>query len=246
MVLKVLDSGSRRNGYILHGETESLLVEVGCRLSEVKKALDYDLSSIVGAVISHEHNDHSGYINSYLKAGILCMAPRETFEAKEVKDLRYLARAVEPGNGYMAGGFKIIPFELEHDVRCFGYLIEHEEMGRLAFITDTPACDYEFPGLNHIMIEANHAKDIIEDNIISGRLSAAMRPRLLKSHMELQTTKDTLSKWVMDGVNNIILIHLSAGNSDQQRFVNEVRETTGKPVYAAERGLAISLDINPY
>ncbi len=55
MKLKVLGSGSSGNCYILHNETEALIIEAGFPFMEVKKALDFNISKIQGVVISHEH-----------------------------------------------------------------------------------------------------------------------------------------------------------------------------------------------
>lgn len=55
MVLKVIGSGSSGNSYILETETSALCIEAGVRFSEVKKALDFNVSKIRGVLISHEH-----------------------------------------------------------------------------------------------------------------------------------------------------------------------------------------------
>ena len=54
-VLKVLGSGSSGNGYLLTNGKETLILETGVKFIECKKALNFDLSSIVGAIVSHEH-----------------------------------------------------------------------------------------------------------------------------------------------------------------------------------------------
>lgn len=246
MQLKVLGSSSTRNGYVLTNGSETLLIECGVKLPEVKKSLDYDMSSIVGCIVSHSHNDHAGYLQSYLKAGIRVLGSRETFDKKKIEDYRYLTKVILPGKGYKLGNFKIIPFELSHDVKCYGYLVEHPDMGKMVFITDTNECDYYFEGLNHIMIEANYADDILEKNIIEGRVSAAMRPRLRRSHFELETCKETIQSFDISNVINIILIHLSNGNSNEKRFEDEIRNLTGKMVYVADKGLTLNMNKTLY
>ena len=73
-----------------------------------------------------------------------------------------------------------------------------------------------------------------------------MRPRLLKSHMEIETTKGLLSANDLSQTQNIVLIHLSDGNSNERRFIDEVVRLTGKQVFAANKGLAINLSKVPY
>ena len=55
MILKVLGSSSRGNGYILETDKEALVLEGGVSLTQVKKAMDFNTSKIVGVCISHEH-----------------------------------------------------------------------------------------------------------------------------------------------------------------------------------------------
>jgi phosphoribosyl 1,2-cyclic phosphodiesterase len=56
MVLSVINSGSEANGYIIQNDSEALILECGCKLSETKKALDWNVRKIVGCLISHEHS----------------------------------------------------------------------------------------------------------------------------------------------------------------------------------------------
>lgn len=245
MNLHVIGSNSLGNCYILETENEALILEAGVRMSEVKKALKWQLRKVVGAVITHEHNDHAGYVADMIASGIRVLALEEVFRSKNLTGKPY-THPIKPGKGYMLGNFRIMNVLVKHDVPCVAYIISHKEMGRLLFVTDTVTLDVTVPKLNHIMIEANYADDIVDRNVESGRMPASMRPRLLNSHMEIEQTKTILSENDLSCVDNIVLIHLSDGNSDEERFVREVRELTGKPVYAAIPGMDIDLSINPY
>jgi phosphoribosyl 1,2-cyclic phosphodiesterase len=246
MILEVLGSSSLGNSYLLRGDNEILVVEAGAKLSRVKEALNFDISKIAAVLVSHLHNDHSGYIRDYLEAGMTILSSRETFESKDLSKFSYLFKEVIPGRGYKIGQFKILPFELSHDVPCLGFHINHPESGNILFITDSFMCPYTFPNLNHIMLEVNYADDILDQKVLSGQLHPAVRPRLLMTHMSLETAKGLLKANDLSQVNNIILLHLSAGNSDEERFVREIRQATGKQVYAAHKGLKLALNINPY
>ena len=135
---------------------------------------------------------------------------------------------------------------LKHDVPSFGYQIDHPDTGRVVFLTDTFFCEYTFEHVTTWMLEANYADDILDRNIASGHAPSSMRPRLLNSHMELKTTKGILSANDLSNTLNIVLIHLSDGNSDEERFVREIKELTGKQVYAANKGLVIDISQVPY
>lgn len=245
MRLNVLGSDSNGNCYILQTDKEALIIEAGVRFSEVKKALKWQISKVVGAVITHEHNDHAKYAKDFVANGITVLALPSVFRAKGIDTLSF-RKDIEPMHGYIVGGFKVFAVPVCHDVPCLGFIIEHEDMGRMLFVTDTMMLEYRVPGMNHILLEANYAEDILDAKIEAGSVPASMKPRLIHSHMEIETTKGILRANDLSGVNEIILIHLSNGNSDERRFVREVQEVSGKPVYAAVAGLELNLSKNPY
>ena len=245
MKLHILGSNSLGNCYILETATEALILEAGVRMQNVKKCLKWQIRKVVGAVITHEHNDHSGHIAELVASGVHVLSLEEVFKTHGLSGKPF-TKSIVPNKGYKAGNFKILPVPVKHDVPCVGYIITHPEMGKLLFITDTITLDVLVPGMNHIMIEANYADDIVEANIANGSMPESMRPRLLTSHMEIGQTKAILSENDLSEVDNIILIHLSDGNSDEERFVREISELTGKVVYAANAGMSINLSKEPY
>lgn len=246
MELKVLGSNSQGNCYLLVGRDEVLIIEAGIKFSEVKKALNYNISNIVGCLISHEHNDHAGYYMEFLCMGFPVLSPEAVYKNKGNAVMPTFAKIVQPGHGYKVGDFKVIPFEVQHDVPAFGYQIDHPDMGRLVFLTDTFYCEYTFDNVATWLIEANYADDILDKNIAGGRVPPSMRSRLLKSHMELETTKGILQTNDLKHTQDIVLIHLSDGNSDEARFVREIVGMTGKPTIAAKKGVDLWIGKLPY
>ena len=245
MKLTVLGSSSAGNGYILSNGKEALIIEAGIRFSTVKKALNFNTSIIAGLIVSHVHGDHAKYVNSYLQGGIKVLSSSSVLIGVDQK-YNYLCKEVKAGQGYKIGNFRILPFDLEHDVPCLGFLVNHPETGTIMFLTDSYLSEYVFPGLSHIMLEINYADHILEQNILSGSVHPSMRPRLLQTHMELQTAKSILLANDLSQVKNILLIHLSAQNSSERLFVDEITKTTGKQVFAAKKGLELNFSTNPY
>jgi phosphoribosyl 1,2-cyclic phosphodiesterase len=130
-------------------------------------------------------------------------------------------------------------------VQTFGYLIDHEEMGKTCFITDTAYCAYTFSGLNNIIIEANYCQDIMMERFLNGSLNAMVRDRTQKSHMSFQSTLEFLKSNDLKEVNNIVLVHLSSGNADPIRFEQKTRDFTGKKVFIAQPGKEFQLTKTP-
>lgn len=55
MLLRVISSGSKGNGYVLENDNEALIIECGCSFKDVKIALSFNIRKIVGCIVSHEH-----------------------------------------------------------------------------------------------------------------------------------------------------------------------------------------------
>jgi len=242
MTLTIIGSSSRGNGYVLQNDSEALIIEAGVKLIEAKKALEFNTAKVKGCIISHQHSDHAGFAKEYGNAGITLLALPEVIKAKR---LGRTAKAIEPGKGYIFGGFKVLPFEVMHDVPCVGFLIQHEETGRILFFTDTYAMQYDFTGVTHWMIEANYADDILNRNINKGSLHPEMKQRLHTSHMSIKNAIKILRRSDLSATKDIMLIHLSDGNSDQRRFVKEVRTATGKRTMVATPWLRLDYDKEP-
>lgn len=50
-----ISTGSSGNAYLFYNDMECLIIEAGCKLKYIKEALNFDISKIVGCVISHSH-----------------------------------------------------------------------------------------------------------------------------------------------------------------------------------------------
>lgn len=243
MKLKILNSCSAGNCYVFDNGREALVVECGMPLSDVKKAVDFDITRISGCIITHEHGDHSKYVRQFIDARIEVGMSKGTSDSLGLKDNKIFQEM----QIYTFGNFKIMPFETQHDcAEPFGYLINHPEMGTVLFATDTYYLKHKFSNLNNILIECNYRSDILEQNIANGRIPNVLRERTLQSHMSYQTCLETLLANDLRAVNNIVLIHLSDGNSNAEQFKQGIHEATGKTVHVAEKGLTINFNKTPF
>lgn len=246
MKLKVISTGSQGNAYILSNENEALLIECGVNIKEIKKALNFDLSKVVGCLVSHEHQDHCKSVNDVLKLGITVYSGRKTW--REINpDNFHRAMSIASKETIKIGNFKVMAFDVKHDAaEPLGFLIEHPDCGKVLFLTDTYYCKYTFPGLNNIIIEANYSKEIIDRKYGPDSDKEFLRNRILQSHFSLAHCKEMLAANDLSAVNNIVLIHLSDSNSNEKQFVKEVYDQTGKNVQAAVNGMEILFNKTPF
>ena len=248
MELIVLGSSSKGNCYLLkagsNAKEECLVLEAGISFAEVKKALKFNLNSIVGVLCSHRHGDHAKHLAKFCEAGITAHANVDVIESMP-ESAKAFCKTVKGMQCFTIGGFKVYVIPMLHDVPCVGFMVEHKEMGKLLFATDTYAIKYRIAGVNYFMVEANYNDEVLNKNIENGTTPSFMRERLMKSHMEAKNTAAYLKECLKNGedkrVKGIFLVHLSDNNSDAELCVKKVMAATGKPTQVLKAGDVISL-----
>lgn len=242
MKLKCIGSSSKGNAYALEAENENLLLEAGCPMKEVKKAIDWQIGKVVGCVVSHQHGDHIGKIRDYCNEGFPIYTNDETEEFIEAVYGEKVIGIAE-FQKVQVGGFTIQPFCLPHnDVPDFGYLIEHKEMGKLLFMTDMEYCMYDFSSLkvDHMLIEANYDMELIDRSIPN-------YAHKLLGHCSIQTTCGIIRANRSPELKNVILCHLGTF-SDDISFIAEAEGAAGGGVIVgvAEAGRVFDVSKEPF
>ena len=243
MMFVVVGSGSAGNCYLLKSETETLIVELGVKFSKITASLDYDLSKVVGCIVTHEHGDHANGVPAAISSGLNVYASHGTIEAIGLKNHRLIS--IDEMKKTSIGSFKVLPFPVKHDARQpVGFIISHPESGNILFITDTWYVSHRFENIDHVIIEANFDQAIVNEKLKEN--NRYLRDRIIQSHLSIDAALDLLNANDLSKVNNIVLIHLSDSNSNASDFKDRVTKSTGKPVYIAESGLTLSLNKEPF
>ena len=217
MKLKCLGSGSSGNCYLLTADNgETLLLDAGIPIMDIKRGLNWDIKCVVGAVTTHAHKDHSLSVKDLEVMGIPIFAPYMSLEHK----------------GMGSGAFKIQAFDLTtldgkwthtnadgSECPCYGFMITHPEIGKLLYITDTEFVKWRFREVNHILISCNYQKKYIADDA-----NGAKSFHVYRGHMELETVKEFVTANNSDALQNVILCHLSRDNADADECVAEVKK----------------------
>lgn len=231
MKLKTIASGSKGNCYLLETDKGSLLIEAGIPIKQIKRALNYNFSNIIGCLISHEHMDHAKSIKDIAKLGIDVYASRGTFEALNCVGHRFIPMV--PKQTKVIGEFEVLPFQTEHDaIEPLGFLIRYRDK-KLLFATDTCYLRYKFLGLTHLAIECNYVRSIMEDMLNQGLIDIKRATRTMKSHMSLENLVEFLKANDLSKVQELYLLHLSDDNSNIDIIKNEIRKVyTGSLIVA--------------
>lgn len=233
MKLKCIATGSTGNTYaLISGTGEILLLDLGVSEKTIKKGIDWKISNVVGAVISHRHKDHSLSVEDFKDMGIPILAP-------------YLGDSCKSMN---MGGFTVKPFELTtidgnwthtdangEPCPIFGFLIAHREMGRMIYITDCEVIKWKFKNINNILLGVNYDKDLIDrDNV--GKANHVFR-----GHLNIDTACDFVKANYSDSLQNVIMCHLSSENICEENALKKMQSTVNCNVYVARKGFLCEL-----
>lgn len=244
MELRILGTGSTGNCYLLDADGETLILDAGLRFRDVQQGLGYDLSQVTGCLITHEHKDHSKAVSNLAAAGVNVYMSEGT--ANAIGATGHRIRTVRAREQIKVGGFAILPFDVQHDAaEPLGFLITYGAE-KLLYLTDSYYCKYRFKGVHYYLVECNYCDDIVERRMDDGHIPYPLGVRLKESHMSLDRLKDFLHASVTPDARNIVLIHLSDGNSDESRMVREVQAQTGAETVAARNGMQIELNRYPF
>lgn len=230
MEIKVIASSSKGNCYLLDDGKTQILIEAGITFNKLIRKVN--ISNISGVLVTHEHQDHAKAVSDLIRRGKRLYSAKETFDALGIEK-NALAKPIVEYQLQMIKTFAIIPFPTQHDAaKPLGFLIKSLVTNEVVlFATDTYYVKNKFEGLNYIMIECNYANDILEKR---ENISKKQKDRLYKSHFELENVKEFLRNQDLSQVKEIYLMHLSSGNSDEERFKREIQELTGIPVYVCQ------------
>lgn len=239
MKLIVINSNSAGNSYALDAGGEILLLEAGCKMADVKRAINFRLQDVVGCVVTHCHGDHAKYATEYAKFGV------KVYCNDDVVNKKYfpfgMSYDVMSGKTYHIGSFSVTPFDVAHDVPCLGYLVRHKDMGVLLFATDTYKLPVTFKGVDHFLIEANYSDELLKQNVWKGSINKAQADRIMLSHMSLEYTVNYLLSCDAKSAKTITLCHLSERNSDPDMFQKTVAGAFGVPTFIAKKNLIVDL-----
>lgn len=179
------------------------------------------------------HKDHSCAISHALKNGI------DVYSCQDVQTIHPQIKVLKKGVKMRLGGFSVQAIPLQHNCECYGYLIEHNSIGKLMFATDCNSVPYRFKNVNHFVIECNYDADILIDNMCNNVYSQSAS----ENHLELNDTIEFLKQNYSSSLQSVTLIHLSNGNINADIAKQRVKDELGfDNVYVADKGLVVELN----
>lgn len=218
MILTCLGSGSSGNCYLLRDSKGKILIlDAGIPIKKIKQGCNWNVSDIVGCVVTHKHLDHSKAVSDLEEMGIPIYKP-------------YVSNSYIGGYGEFA--IVSVPLNDMHghfkhtdadgtECPCYGFIIKHPEMGRMLYITDTEYVRWRFKDISHILVSCNYQKKYIATDNVSKQF------HVINGHMELETCAGFIAANKSDCLHNVVICHLSANNSNGEEMMAAIKKVAG-------------------
>jgi phosphoribosyl 1,2-cyclic phosphodiesterase len=225
-VVDVIASGSSGNCVVLNDGQSQIVFDAGLPYSKLAQKVQF--SKVSGVFITHEHGDHIKAVPELVRRGLSIHMSEGTRNSKGVKPHEVVT--MKDGQVVESGSWLVRAFNVFHDAaEPLGFLAASKHAPiKAIYIADSAYIPYKFPGITHFIVEANYAEDIMDGRDINPMLARRIR----NSHFSLDSFKQFIERNVNPDTQEIHMIHLSNLNSDVERFIKEVTEITGVPVYA--------------
>lgn len=211
MEINIFHSGSKGNLISINNGKDQLILDAGVPIKKINQALNYKLGDYAGALISHQHLwlDHCLAVPDLISRGVHVYAIKEVFESLSIDSP--FAHVIEPKKQFKINSYKIVSFEVKHDVPNVGFLIS-DNKSKVLYATDCYKIINRFKDLTHILIELNYDIDVLNKNLEEGKIHKVHYDRVIRSHMELFQTQEFLKHNICAKTKEVYLIHQSKNN----------------------------------
>jgi phosphoribosyl 1,2-cyclic phosphodiesterase len=239
MKFRTLASSSKGCCYIVSEEgCPPLLLECGVPMAKINAALQFQLQSIAGCLVTHLHGDHSKSMRQLLKEGVDIYTARATWDwyraAHGAASTFCRDQTIEAMKAFHVGPWKVLPFDVVHDTpETLGFLIDSPGKDRLLFLTDSAYSKYTFPDVTIMAVECNWGEEELVKNVTDGTIHQSRASRTQRTHMSLSRLVQLMQKNDLSKVKEIHLLHLSAQNANAEKFRGRIMQETGKIVHIA-------------
>lgn len=232
MDIRPIASGSDGNAYLISDGETNLLIDCGIPFQELKEKTNFFEPLPDACLVTHSHQDHSLSVEQVQNIGIpVYMSEYTRIDLQDRLTSELRIQTIRNRERFKVGSFEVLPLKMNHDVYCLGFLITSKALNeKLFFATDTYYIEYIIPSCDYIMVEANYDVNIMNERIMKGGHDLVSKERLVRSHMEINSTVRWLEGNDLSKTKRIYLMHLSAGSSNEAEFKRKIIETTGIPV----------------
>ena len=228
MKICTLASSSSGNSTFIETKKYKILIDIGKNkkyLSEKLEKIGVDYHDIDYVFLTHTHDDHIKSLHTFFKGtkATLVITNKMLLELSDISDIEHIIIYEDNPN---IEGLDIKTFKMSHDVADIRAFLITDDNSSLVYITDTGYINSkyfkELKGKTAYYIESNH--DI--EMLTHGPYPRWLQERVLSDvgHLSNKFTGIYLSKLINENTKDIILLHLSEKNNNEEIALKTIKE----------------------
>ena len=221
-----LGSGSDGNAYFAESPEGALLIDQGFSRKELLRRMEdagCDPARLCGALLTHEHGDHSTGARVFCDMFDLPLyaTPETVLRLKKNNRLPKQVRIFEPGAKFSLAGFEINSFALSHDVETVGFRLQCSGVN-IGIATDlgcvSESVKRNLKNCHALILESNYDHDMLMNS--SRSLDLKRRIFGFRGHLSNRDTAELLGELLDESVELLLLAHVSRECNDYEKLAD--------------------------
>jgi phosphoribosyl 1,2-cyclic phosphodiesterase len=218
-----LGSGSAGNGLVVEVDATRVLLDCGFGIADTTARLarlGLVPEQLSGIVVTHEHEDHIGGVARLARRYQLPVwLTYGTYKGLEVLLSKVpTLHFIDNYQPFLIDSIEVTPYPVPHDAREPAQFVFGDGVRRLGVLTDTGAStrhmEQVLSGVNGLVLECNHDRDMLRDGHYPQRLKDRVGGRL--GHLDNEAAAGLASRLDLSRLQHLVAAHLSQHNNRPQ------------------------------
>lgn len=228
-----LGSGSEGNALLVESGRSRLLLDCGFSVAETVRRLGrlgVAPESLNAILVTHEHDDHVGGVARFSRRfGTAVYLSYGTCMAASAQDQFADMVIIDSHTPFSVGDIEVMPYPVPHDAREPTQFVFGDGAARLGVLTDagasTPHIEMMLSGLEALIIECNHDRELLRNSAYPERLKERISGRL--GHLDNAQAAQIISSIDSSGLQHVVAAHLSRKNNRPELAIDALAGALG-------------------
>ena len=234
MRFSILASGSRANCVLVNSGGTYLLVDCGLSRNQIVDhlaELEIKAYDLAGVLISHEHSDHWGCVESFAKIyGLKIYLTFGSAKARDIQIDNVSIIEITPQNKIKIDDIEIFPITVPHDAKQPVQFILSDTKVSLGFLTDTgritPFILEMYDSLDGLLLEFNYDDQMLKH----GKYPNKLKKRISDGygHLSNRESIEFLRRANVQELKVLVVGHISDNNNTLSKVTELLSKVDGE------------------